>query len=222
MLLLQFATSSPYFPIWMFTTYSHLPQRVEPVASFRLKFIVMLCFSSHLACRCNDWPSTKLSILFFFSVPLPCFGVIMGDFDWKSTLTTCIVSVVLVFLFRSWVVRLGKRLWGFFCTQLGLCWRGLLLRTNPRRTPDLEQHPDEHGTELNDFAVAVPAPPLAVLPPPSPSPSSSSSGRVERTSPGPAVAAAVPNFSRPLLASPSSSSPRRSTRPRRPTQFYGR
>ncbi|KAJ5637537.1 hypothetical protein N7490_007416 [Penicillium lividum] len=149
----------------------------------------------------------------------------MGDFDWKSTLTICIVSAVLVILFRSRVVRFGERLWEFFCNRMVLCWRGLLPRTNPRRTPDLEQYPDYHGTELTDFAAAaLPPPATAVLHPSSPPPSSSSSssGRVERTSPGPVAAAAVPNFSRPFFPSPSTSSSRRSTRPRRQTQFYGR
>jgi hypothetical protein len=191
---------------------------------FGVRCNVVFLFTHCVPLQPLTYYKAKYTVL-VLTVPLPCFRIIMGDFDWKSTLILCLVSAVIVILFKSWVVRFCKRLWGFFCTRLGLCWRRLLPRTDTRRTPDPEQSPGDHGTELNDFDFdfSVPVPPaVTAVPPASPSTSSFSLGRVERTSLGPVVAAAVPNFSLPLFPPSSSSSPRRSTRPRRPTQFYGR
>ncbi|KAJ5440105.1 uncharacterized protein N7458_011103 [Penicillium daleae] len=104
------------------------------------------------------------------------------------------------------------------------------------RTPDLERQTDDHGAELDSLEAlealdAIDLPPSAVpLPPsssssssvepaddavPTPLPSSSSlpAPPAAAVLPVPPPSVAAPSFSRPL--------PRRSSRIRSPTQFYG-
>ncbi|KAJ5092746.1 hypothetical protein N7456_008607 [Penicillium angulare] len=147
----------------------------------------------------------------------------MVDFDWPGTLITSFIGLLAICLGVPSLRSRLKRLWGSLCDRLAQ-WRHSLPRINPGGTPDLEQGPDDHSTELDDLSNAIlrpaaadfddiPPPPPVLLPPP----------RVDRVPRVHDVAAADPPIHHPSPPSSfSSPSRRRSTRVRRQTQYYGR
>ncbi|OQE19773.1 hypothetical protein PENFLA_c018G04164 [Penicillium flavigenum] len=90
------------------------------------------------------------------------------SWDWRSTLITLIALSVSPTADTAQLKRLGE----FFCARVRACWRRLLLETDPRATPDLEQNPDGQEHELDDLTMVIchpsPLPPSPSLPAPDP------------------------------------------------------
>ncbi|KAJ6142123.1 hypothetical protein N7497_011222 [Penicillium chrysogenum] len=126
----------------------------------------------------------------------------MVQFDWPATLIGSSIALLGICLGFSAVRAWLRRLWG--------------------GTPDVEQGPDNHSTELDDLARAI----LPAPTPPTSSTTSLPSLPLESIGPPlvPAAAAAQPPANRPSSspASSASSPRRRSARTRRPPQYYGR